>query len=92
MLESLEEAVLAGNLDEISDQVGRIVSMNEIEFFGVGIKGTTDEIVVRIKIRVAGELPPDGIKTRYFRLRHRTMTGWRVVGEAGAFQYYMKLL
>ncbi len=91
-LEGLEEAVLAGNLDEISEQVGRLVSLDEIEFYGVGIKGTSDEIVVRIKIRVDQGPPPDGIKTRYFLLRHWAATGWRVAREVGAFQYYMKLM
>jgi hypothetical protein len=55
-------------------------------------RGTPDDLVVRVKIRVDGGRPPDGREVRYFRMRHSTITGWRMERETGALAYYLNLL
>jgi len=68
-----------------------LLGLSEIEFTSIGARGRGDDIVVKVEVRVAGKDPPDGRRTRYFRMSHSTVTGWRVRWEASAFSYYLKL-
>jgi hypothetical protein len=68
-----------------------LLSLSEIEFSSIGARGRGDDIVVKVEVQVAGKDPPDGRRTRYFRMSHSTVTGWRVRWEASAFSYYLKL-
>lgn len=73
------------------DAVDRILSLDEIEFTEVRVKGASDEVIVQVTIEVAGGPPPDGASTRYYLLRHSTIGGWKVVREVGAMSFYLKL-
>jgi len=91
VLPDVRKAYEAGDDVELETQVDRVTALGEIEFTSVGVKGTGDEVVVKLTIAVGGKPPPDGKSTRYYLLRHRVIGGWRVIREVGAFSYYLKL-
>lgn len=72
-------------------QADELMSLTEIEFTEMSARGSGDDVVVRVEIRVAGGDPPDGESVRYFRMSHSTLTGWRVLREVPATSYYLKL-
>ncbi|UCC72210.1 MAG: hypothetical protein JSV86_17875 [Gemmatimonadota bacterium] len=77
--------------EELEAKGDELLSLNEIEFRSVKARGRGDDIVVKIDVRVAGALPPDGRPVRYFRMSHSVVTGWRVRRETKALSYYLKL-
>lgn len=91
-VDAMRVALAAGDEDAIAAKAGDIVALEQIELVDVSARGATgDEVIARFEIRVAGATPPDGRPVRYFRLEHNTFSGWRVLSEARAFSYYLKL-
>jgi hypothetical protein len=91
VLPDVKQAYDAGDTEELEAQVDRVTSLGDIQFTSVGVKGTGDEVIVKLTISVGGKAPPDGKTTRYYLLRHRTIGGWRVVREVGSWSWYLKL-
>ncbi len=90
-LPALEEAVERGDAAAAEEQAREIIARDRIEFTEMSARGEPDDVVVRVKIRVDGRAPPDGEEVRYFRMRHSTVTGWRMRWETTALGYYLML-
>lgn len=90
-LPGLRAALSEDDPEDLGRRVDEVASLDTIKFTSVGVKGTGDEVVVKVTIEVAGQPPPDGKPVRYFLLRHQNIGGWRVVREVGSFSYYLKL-
>jgi hypothetical protein len=77
--------------DPDPDAVQKLLELDSIELGSVSVRGSGEDVVVRVEPRVRGALPPDGKGVRYFRMSYSSMTGWRVRTETTAFSYYTKL-
>jgi hypothetical protein len=77
--------------EEAEARVQELLSLNDIVFTSIRARGRGDDVAVKIEIQVAGKDPPDGKRTRYYRMTHSTLTGWRVKHESTALSYYLKL-
>jgi hypothetical protein len=92
LLPELQEATQAPDAD--SDGIERMVgtiSVDNIEIVSISARGRGDDVVVRVEIEVQGQDPPDGERTRYFEMRHSSLTGWSVRHEVGKWSYYLTL-
>jgi hypothetical protein len=74
----------------------RILATQNITFPSVSARGVWNakdggEAVVRVDIQVDGGPPPDGVTTRYYRMRYRPLSGWTVGGRTSAWSYRLKL-
>lgn len=90
-LPALEEAVERGDAVAAEEQAREIVARDRIEFTEMSARGAPDDLAVRVRIRVDGRVPPDGRQVRYFRMRHSTVTGWRMRRETTKLGYYLTL-
>jgi hypothetical protein len=77
-------------------RVERILAAQKITFPSVSARGFWDannggEAVVRVEIQVDGGPPPDGVTTRYYRMRYRPLSGWTVRGRTSVWSYRLKL-
>jgi anti-sigma-K factor RskA len=90
-LPGLEEAVESGDAVAAEEQARELVARDRVEFTEMGARGAPDDLVVRVRIRVDGRTPPDGREVRYFRMRHSTVTGWRMRAETTKLGYYLAL-
>lgn len=70
--------------------VDRLTALQRIEFASVSVRGFGSEVIVRVEPRVDGEPPPDGRRTRYYRMTYSTLTGWRLRHESTAWRYYTR--
>jgi hypothetical protein len=77
--------------EELETKGEELLSLSDVQFTSISARGRGDDIVVKVEIRVAGQVPPDGEPLRYFRMSHSTVTGWRVRHETTALSYYLKL-
>jgi hypothetical protein len=77
--------------EELEAKGEELLSLSDVQFTSISARGRGDDIVVKVEIRVAGQVPPDGKPVRYFRMSHSTVTGWRVRHETTALSYYLKL-
>lgn len=70
------------------------VVQRDVQFTSMAGRGSMGgAIVVRAEITVDGGPPPDGRAVRYFWVSRKFGgDGWLVVGESGAYQYFMELL
>ena len=91
-LPALEQALESGDMQAAEEQAQQLIAAERIRFTEMKARGTPDDLVVRVKIRVDGGAPPDGREVRYFRMSHSTITGWRMERETSALGYYLKLL
>lgn len=91
-LTELREAHAEGRSDETERKIDDLMDIDSIELTPIGVKGSaTDEIVVKCRVALAGEDPPDGKPIRYYRLSHQLGFGWKVRREVSAWHYYSKL-
>lgn len=77
-------------------QADEILANQNITFPSVSARGFWDakdggDAVVRVEIQVDGGPPPDGVATRYYRMRYRPLSGWRVGGRTSVWSYRLKL-
>ena len=91
-LPALEQALESGDMQAAEEQAQQLIAAERIQFTEMKARGTPDDLVVRVKIRVDGGAPPDGREVRYFRMSHSTITGWRMERETTKLGYYLKLL
>jgi len=91
-LPALEQALESGDMQAAETQAQQLIASERIQFTEMKARGTPDDLVVRVKIRVDGGAPPDGREVRYFRMSHSTITGWRMERETTKLGYYLKLL
>ena len=49
------------------------------------------EVVVKVEILVNETTPPDGERVRYYRMRHRPLSGWDVLGRTTVWSYRLAL-
>lgn len=78
------------------ERTDRILATQNITFPSVNARGmwnATDggDVVVKVEIQVDGGPPPDGEPVRYYRMRYRPMSGWRVGGRTSVWSYRLKL-
>lgn len=92
LLPELQEAAQTPNesAGEI-DQLVMNVSAENIDIVSISARGRGEDVVVQVEIEVDGRNPPDGKRTRYYRMRHSTGIGWTVRHEVGKWSYYLKL-
>ena len=90
-LPALEDAIERGDAAAAEAQALEIVARERIEFTEMSARGAPDDLAVRVRIRVDGRPPPDGQEVRYFRMRHSTVTGWRMRRELTKLGYYLTL-
>jgi anti-sigma-K factor RskA len=90
-LPALEDAVARGDAAAAEEQAREIVARDRIEFIDMSARGAPEDLAVRVRIRVDGRAPPDGREVRYFRMRHSTVTGWRMRRETTKLGYYLTL-
>jgi hypothetical protein len=90
-LPALEQALEGGDMQAAETQAQQLIASERIQFTEMKARGTPDDLVVRVKIRVDGGRPPDGREVRYFRMSHSTITGWRMERETSALGYYLKI-
>ena len=73
----------------------RILAAQRIEFPRVSLHGAAGQgdrdVVARVEILVDGAPPPDGDSVRYYRMRYRTLSGWKVGARTGAISYWLAL-
>ena len=67
------------------------LALEDIRFQEMSARGTTDDLVVRVKIDVDGAPPPFGDDVRYFRMEYSQLTQWRLKRETTKSSYYLKL-
>jgi hypothetical protein len=92
LLPELQEATQTP--DATSDGIVRIVdkiSADNIEIVSISARGRGDDVVVRVEIEVQGQDPPDGERTRYYKMRYSSLLGWSVRHEVGKWSYYLTL-
>lgn len=80
--------------DELAEQAtARILAAQRIEFPRVSLHGAAGqgdrEVVARVEILVDGAPPPDGDAVRYYRMRYRTLSGWKVGARTTALIYWL---
>ena len=88
-LPALEQALESGDAAAAEAQANQLIANSRIQFTEMSARGSPDDLIVRVKIRVDGGLPPDGKEVRYFRMRHSTVLGWRMTRETYALAYYL---
>ena len=88
-LPGLQQAIESGDMQAAEEQAEQLVANERIRFTEMSARGSPDDLVVPVKIRVDSAQPPDGREVRYFRMRHSTVTGWRMQRETGALAYYL---
>lgn len=95
----LTEALQTGaplDADEARLKANKILEAANVEFSSVNARGFREardggDAVVKVGILVNGGPPPDGVSTRYYRMRYGTLTGWRVGARTTAWAYRLKL-
>jgi len=94
--EYLSGATAGLDLDAMSDSEMQakgeeLLGLARLDLPSIKARGSGDDVVVRVEIRVDGKEPPDGRSVRYYRMSHSSITGWRVRSETTALSYYLKL-
>jgi uncharacterized protein (UPF0333 family) len=69
----------------------RALALDNINFVEINGRGTPDDMVVRVRIRVDGGPPPYGNEVRYFRMEYSQLTKWRLMRETMKWSYYLNL-
>lgn len=82
--------------DQAQASVDAILAVHDITFPSVNARGMWDasdggDAIVKVEIQVHGEAPPDGESTRYYRMRYRPLSGWRVGSRVSVWSYRLKL-
>ena len=82
--------------DEAQAHVDAIVSASDITFDSVDARGMWEgrnggEVIVKVGVLVAGGDPPDGERTRYYRMRYRPLAGWKVGARTSVWAYRLKM-
>ncbi len=82
--------------DAVQAMAENILQSVEVTFSSVEARGFKDardggDAVVKVGILVGGGPPPDGESTRYYRMRYRSLTGWKVGARTSAWAYRLKL-
>jgi hypothetical protein len=77
--------------EEAEAKAQELLKLEDIQFTSVSARGRGDDVRVKLEIQVAGEVPPDGKRVRYYQLSHSALTGWHVRREISALSYYLKL-
>jgi hypothetical protein len=90
-LAPLEQAMKSGDRQAAARYAKELEKVERITFGSARVKGQSGKRVLRVEIRVDGDLPPDGQPVRYFFAEHSLVTGWRIRGRARAWNYYSKL-
>ena len=69
----------------------QLLALENIRFREMSARGTTDDMIMRVKIDVDGVPPPFGDEVRYFRMEYSQLTKWRLRHETTKWSYYLKL-
>lgn len=78
----------SGKEKQIEELVNRI-SRDNLQIVSIESRGKGDDIAVKVEIEIDGKNPPDGKRTRYFRMSHSTLIGWQYQHEIGKWGYYL---
>ena len=93
---SLPEDVSAMSEQQMTETAKRLQALERIELTSIHAKGMwsrgkDSDVVVKVDVLVDGQPPPDGIATRYYKMKYSSISGWRVVRETSAWSYRLKL-
>jgi hypothetical protein len=71
LLPEIQDAAQMPDADSAGiDQLVEKISTENIEIVSISARGRGDDVVVQVEIEVNGQDPPDGKRTRYFKMRH----------------------
>lgn len=95
----LSEALASGapiDQEQARLQAQSVLDASNVELVSVTGRGFRDardggNAVVKVEIRVNGGPPPDGVSTRYYRMRYRSLAGWRVGARTSVWSYRLKM-
>ena len=80
---------MADNPEPDEETAAEILALTKIEFSEITGRGTPDDMVVRVRIRVDGSAPRYGNEVRYFRMEYSMVTGWIYQREVSKLSYYL---
>jgi hypothetical protein len=83
--------LMAENPAPTQETAQRALALENIDFLEINGRGTPDDMVVRVRIRVDGSPPPFGNEVRYFRMEYSQLTKWRLTRETTKWSYYLNL-
>ncbi len=83
--------LMAENPEPTEETAQRALALANIDFSEIHGRGTLDDMVVRVRIRVEGRPPPYGNEVRYFRMEYSQLTKWRLRRETTKWSYYLNL-
>lgn len=83
--------LMAENPEPTEETAQRALALATIDFSEIRGRGTPDDLVVRVRIRVDGRPPPYGNEVRYFRMEYSLLTKWRLKHETTKWSYYLNL-
>ena len=78
----------SGKEKQIEALVNRI-SRDNLHIVSIESRGNGEDVAVKVEIEIDGKNPPDGKRTRYFRMSHSTLIGWQYQHEIGKWGYYL---
>ena len=94
-------ADLPDDVNTVSDQQAtetaeKIQALERIEFTSIKAKGMWKsgkdaDVIVKADLLVDGQPPPDGVSTRYYKMRYSSVSGWRVIRRTSAWSWRLKL-
>ncbi|HEX6587839.1 MAG TPA: hypothetical protein VF039_02360 [Longimicrobiales bacterium] len=65
-----------------------LLRTQNVSFTSMRARGSTGNLVVRVRVLVDGQPPADGRDVRYFRMRYSPLTGWHLRHESNAFAWH----
>ena len=82
-LKRIEAARKKGTDEAESKQLNAdLQAIQNIEFDALELRGSAEDNIVRVRIKLDGKQPFDGKEIRYFRMRELPNREWEVKGEA----------
>lgn len=81
---------------QAAEAAEKIQALERIEFPSIKAKGMwksgkDSDVLVKVDLLVDGQPPPDGVSTRYYKMRYSSVSGWRVVRRTSAWSWRLKL-
>jgi hypothetical protein len=83
--------IMAEYPEPTEEMAQRVLALENLDFPEINGRGTPDDMVVRVRIRVDGGPPPYGNEVRYFRMEYSQLTKWRLRRETMKWSYYLNL-